>query len=121
MDNPHPLDILGDPAAYGNEGAISRYHNPDHYTKSLGGTKLATTANGCYLHHAPSTQPTAIKGGSRRSAAQYHNMVLLSCRRAACAAVVAAAGGGGRHCVATCLLRAPHVLRSSLSAACWDC
>lgn len=41
MDNPHPLDILGDPAAYGNEGAISRYHNPDHYTKSLGGAHLA--------------------------------------------------------------------------------
>jgi hypothetical protein len=41
MDNPHPLDILGDPAAYGNEGAISRYHNPDHYTKSLGGVLRA--------------------------------------------------------------------------------
>jgi hypothetical protein len=54
MDNPHPLDILGDPAAYGNEGAISRYHNPDHYTKSLGGTNLATTANACQLHHFPS-------------------------------------------------------------------
>lgn len=37
MNNPHPLDILADPAAYGTTGGISRYHNPDHYTKALGG------------------------------------------------------------------------------------
>lgn len=36
MDNPHPLDILGDPGAYGTDGSISRYHNPDHYTMALG-------------------------------------------------------------------------------------
>lgn len=36
MDNPHPLSILADPRAYGNDGAISRYHNPDNYTRALG-------------------------------------------------------------------------------------
>ena len=36
MNNPHPLDILADPGAYGDSGSISRYHNPDHYTKALG-------------------------------------------------------------------------------------
>ena len=33
MDNPHPLETLGDSGAYGPEGSISRYHNPDHYTR----------------------------------------------------------------------------------------
>mmetsp|Transcript_12485 Transcript_12485/g.29665 ORF Transcript_12485/g.29665 Transcript_12485/m.29665 type:complete len:784 (+) Transcript_12485:369-2720(+) len=36
MDSPHPLDILSDPRAYGSDGAISRYHNPDNYTRALG-------------------------------------------------------------------------------------
>lgn len=36
MDCPHPLETLGDPAAYGNTGSISRYHNPDHYCMALG-------------------------------------------------------------------------------------
>lgn len=62
-----------------------------------------------------------MKGGCSSSAAQYHNVVLHSCRRAACAAVVAAAGGGRRHRVAPRLLGAARLLRSSLSAASWDC
>lgn len=37
MNNPHPLDILGDSAAYGPTGQVSRYHNPDNYTRALGG------------------------------------------------------------------------------------
>eukprot|EP00193_Tetraselmis_chui_P001022 CAMPEP_0177764746 /NCGR_PEP_ID=MMETSP0491_2-20121128/7581_1 /TAXON_ID=63592 /ORGANISM="Tetraselmis chuii, Strain PLY429" /LENGTH=724 /DNA_ID=CAMNT_0019280965 /DNA_START=198 /DNA_END=2368 /DNA_ORIENTATION=+ len=37
MDAPHPLDILADRRAYGHEGQISRYHNPDNYTRALGG------------------------------------------------------------------------------------
>lgn len=36
MDTPHPLDILGDTESYGHDGAISRYHNPDNYTRALG-------------------------------------------------------------------------------------
>lgn len=36
MDTPHPLDILADPGAYLELGSISRYHNPEHYTKALG-------------------------------------------------------------------------------------
>lgn len=36
MNNPHPLDILGDAGAYGDNGTISRYHNPDNYTRALG-------------------------------------------------------------------------------------
>lgn len=35
MDTPHPLEILAGPA-YGDDGSISRYHNPDHYKKGLG-------------------------------------------------------------------------------------
>lgn len=37
MNHPHPLDILADPGAYGDLGSISRYHNPDNYTRALGG------------------------------------------------------------------------------------
>ena len=36
LDQPHPLETLREPASYGDEGAISRYHNPDNYTKALG-------------------------------------------------------------------------------------
>lgn len=35
MDTPHPLDILGDTESYGHDGGISRYHNPDHYTRAI--------------------------------------------------------------------------------------
>eukprot|EP00803_Ostreobium_quekettii_P009665 evm.model.scf_784EXC.4 EVM.evm.TU.scf_784EXC.4 scf_784EXC:48965-56206(+) len=35
MDSPHPLEILADPRSYGASGKISRYHNPDSYTKAL--------------------------------------------------------------------------------------
>jgi len=36
MNSPHPLDTLSEPGAYGDNGSISRYHNPDHYTRALG-------------------------------------------------------------------------------------
>ncbi|KXZ44292.1 hypothetical protein GPECTOR_70g523 [Gonium pectorale] len=36
MDCPHPLETLADPGAYLAAGIISRYHNPEHYTKALG-------------------------------------------------------------------------------------
>eukprot|EP00887_Chlorella_sp_A99_P003999 scaffold11.g3999.t1 len=36
MNYPHPLDMLADPGAYGPNGAISRYHNPDNYTRAIG-------------------------------------------------------------------------------------
>ena len=41
MNFPHPLDILADPGAYGDQGSISRYHNPDNYTKAIGGVLRA--------------------------------------------------------------------------------
>lgn len=44
MNRPHPLDILADPGAYGDSGAISRYHNPDNYTRALGGVLRARGA-----------------------------------------------------------------------------
>ncbi len=44
MNRPHPLDILADPGAYGDAGAISRYHNPDNYTRALGGVLRARGA-----------------------------------------------------------------------------
>ncbi len=37
MNSPHPLRILGNRSAYGDNGSISRYHNPSNYTKALGG------------------------------------------------------------------------------------
>ena len=36
MNSPHPLDMLSDPAAYGAQGQVSRYHNPDNYTRAVG-------------------------------------------------------------------------------------
>jgi hypothetical protein len=35
MNHPHPLTTLSEYAAYGPNGSISRYHNPDNYTKGL--------------------------------------------------------------------------------------
>ena len=36
MDSPHPLEILAEAKSYGNDGSISRYHNPDNYKRALG-------------------------------------------------------------------------------------
>jgi Lipase (class 3) len=44
MNFPHPLDILADPGAYGDQGSISRYHNPDNYTRAIGGVLRARGA-----------------------------------------------------------------------------
>lgn len=35
MNFPHPLSMLSDYNSYGPNGSISRYHNPDNYTKAL--------------------------------------------------------------------------------------
>lgn len=35
MNSPHPLQTLGEVRAYGHNGSISRYHNPESYTKAL--------------------------------------------------------------------------------------
>ena len=43
MDFPHPLEILAEPRSYGPDGAISRYHDPDSYKRSLGGVISART------------------------------------------------------------------------------
>jgi len=37
MNYPHPLATLTSLHAYGHDGAVSRYHNPDNYTKTLRG------------------------------------------------------------------------------------
>jgi hypothetical protein len=34
-DNPHPLDTLATSEAYGDQGSVSRHHNPDNYARSL--------------------------------------------------------------------------------------
>ena len=36
LNNPHPLEILKDTAAYGHHGAVSRFHKPKNYTRALG-------------------------------------------------------------------------------------
>ena len=33
LNVPHPLDQLSNMASYGPDGAISRFHNPDHYSR----------------------------------------------------------------------------------------
>lgn len=43
LDLPHPLDTLADTASYGDGGTISRYHNPDNYTKAIAGIIRART------------------------------------------------------------------------------
>lgn len=35
MNDPHPLTMLSAYGSYGTNGAISRFHNPDNYTKGL--------------------------------------------------------------------------------------
>eukprot|EP00200_Dunaliella_tertiolecta_P009218 CAMPEP_0202391792 /NCGR_PEP_ID=MMETSP1127-20130417/92026_1 /ASSEMBLY_ACC=CAM_ASM_000462 /TAXON_ID=3047 /ORGANISM="Dunaliella tertiolecta, Strain CCMP1320" /LENGTH=1603 /DNA_ID=CAMNT_0048994249 /DNA_START=136 /DNA_END=4947 /DNA_ORIENTATION=+ len=35
LNTPHPLTTLSEYTSYGSDGAISRYHNPDNYTKGL--------------------------------------------------------------------------------------
>lgn len=35
MNQPHPLTTLSDYGAYGDKGAISRFHNPNHYARAL--------------------------------------------------------------------------------------
>lgn len=35
LNSPHPLTTLSEYSAYGANGSISRYHNPDNYTKGL--------------------------------------------------------------------------------------
>lgn len=37
MNNPHPLSTLSAPEAYGGQGSISRFHNPESYIKALSG------------------------------------------------------------------------------------
>ena len=53
MNYPHPLDTLGEPSAYGPDGAISRYHNPDHYCRAIGGV-LRTKTKPLRMHHKSS-------------------------------------------------------------------
>ena len=79
MNCPHPLDTLADPAAYGDNGSISRYHNPDHYSRALGGVlrargaawrRLAANAGNVGMRHfAPvldaAQQRTALTAAGR--------------------------------------------------------
>ena len=50
MDHPHPLDTLADRRAYGTEGSISRYHNPDHYTQALGAVFRYRRRNNAFVN-----------------------------------------------------------------------
>lgn len=45
MNYPHPLQSLSSYGSYGPKGAISRYHNPDNYTKGLEGLAKPLTLN----------------------------------------------------------------------------
>jgi len=63
MDNPHPLDILGDAGAYGDLGSISRYHNPTNYTCALGRVlkeRQAAARSDGIVHGVSKRVPVAI-------------------------------------------------------------
>jgi hypothetical protein len=45
MNSPQPLQTLGEMRAYGPNGSISRYHNPNSYTKAL--QQLGGRGRGC--------------------------------------------------------------------------
>ncbi|KAK9818157.1 hypothetical protein WJX72_007963 [[Myrmecia] bisecta] len=87
MDYPHPLEMLGDAGAYGDEGSISRYHNPDNYTRALGGVlrnrtrpwrallseqaaKAGASAQSWYLPEAEGTAKVTVAGNRRKSRAE---------------------------------------------------
>jgi hypothetical protein len=79
MNIPHPLDILADPGAYGNQGAISRFHDPDNYSRALGGVLFA---RGSSLHRLVSNATT--------SGMRYFAPPLDAAQQRAAAAAVAA-------------------------------
>lgn len=79
MNIPHPLDILADPGAYGNQGAISRFHDPDNYSRALGGVLFA---RGTSLHRLVSNATT--------SGMRYFAPPLDAAQQRAAAAAVAA-------------------------------
>eukprot|EP00879_Flechtneria_rotunda_P005133 GHRR01005415.1.p1 GENE.GHRR01005415.1~~GHRR01005415.1.p1 ORF type:complete len:719 (+),score=230.97 GHRR01005415.1:657-2813(+) len=63
MDCPHPLETLSDPGAYGPNGSISRYHNPDNYCKALGrvlADRRAAAAD------EPAEVPFAVPGNAEK-------------------------------------------------------
>ena len=76
MNYPHPLDTLGEPSAYGPDGAISRYHNPDHYVRALGGVlrtktkpmRMGFKSSRWYLHLQEKEQAMKRKVRSMRHA-----------------------------------------------------
>jgi hypothetical protein len=61
MDNPHPLDILGDPGAYLATGSISRYHNPDNYKRALGCLLAKRRDAAAAVLAGPSAVPAAAR------------------------------------------------------------
>jgi hypothetical protein len=66
-DNPHPLETLSDPGAYLESGSISRYHNPDNYTKALGRVAHGLRWPRSLFAHAPAAaqQELEQEGGGR--------------------------------------------------------
>lgn len=71
MDYPHPLEILRDPAAYGSDGVISRYHNPDSYTVSLGSLLHERSSRMAARFQDLKRRPTARPGGDLHQGRQY--------------------------------------------------
>lgn len=37
LNQPHPLEIISDPGAYGSEGSIAKHHDPRNYSKAING------------------------------------------------------------------------------------
>lgn len=76
MNFPHPLDTLSEPSAYGPDGAISRYHNPDHYCRAIGGVlrtktkpmRMNVKSSRWYLHLQEKEQAMKRKVRSLRHA-----------------------------------------------------
>jgi hypothetical protein len=107
MDNPHPLETLGDPAAYMESGTISRYHNPDNYCRALGrvlAEQRAAAAAAAAPPRAPrrartlsaARRPPALPPFIAGGGAQAAEAAVEEKRAAAAAAVAVVAARGQR-------------------------
>jgi hypothetical protein len=94
MNNPHPLDTLADPAAYGDRGAISRFHNPDNYTRAVGG---ALRARGAPWRRLVANAKAAGLGGYRPALGPLPEAAAAGREGAAVAVAPAPRAGGKAH------------------------
>ena len=69
FDTPHPLVVLSNQTAYGDDGLISRFHHPDHYTQAVGSVMRSNLAPMRMLSRSmdPERVVAAMKAGLKKS------------------------------------------------------